>query len=75
MWDYLMYDMPDWYIVVVLLAIAATGGIIFVWNQYYYTHCTRCTKKMLKTQTVSFLGVADMCEPCENIASYYNQQQ
>ena len=60
-------------------AIAA-GCIVFFFAGYYLvnmnkTVCTRCTKKIPKEQSIKFLGVAVMCEPCENIASHYNQFQ
>ena len=53
-----------------LLAVVAVIGIAITSG----TYCTRCQKKLKKNEQVDFLGVP-MCEPCENIAQFYNGRQ
>jgi hypothetical protein len=61
----------------VVLTIVILSGltIMFAIRRQNRCFCTRCTKTMPKAKLVKFMGKFDMCEPCENIASYYNQQQ
>ena len=47
-------------------------GAILIHNRKHV--CTRCTKRLSADEIVDFCGW-DMCESCENVASYYNQMQ
>ena len=59
-----------------ILGVMAIGGaVIFVTCKVQdRPKCTRCGTHHPKANLVEFLTVP-MCEPCENIAQYYNNQR
>jgi hypothetical protein len=61
----------------IILTIVILSGLtaMLIIRRQNRCRCIRCTKAMPKEKLVKFMGQFDMCEPCENIASYYNQQQ
>jgi hypothetical protein len=60
---------------VLLFFVCMCGGLVMtVIKMQNRRFCTRCAKPMPDAELVEFLGVK-MCEPCENIASYYDQIQ
>lgn len=62
--------------VVMMSSVLAIGGIaiLMVCKIQDRPKCTRCGAHHPKANLVKFLTV-DMCEPCMNIAHYYNQQR
>ena len=56
-----------------VIGLGATVILTAVWQQNR-PRCARCEQTKPKSKLMKFYS-ADMCEPCHNIASYYNQLQ
>ena len=69
----ILKDLPHWYIYVALAIIGVAGGGAALINRMQHTTCLRCARTLHKDKAVLFKGAVHMCEPCENIATYYDQ--
>jgi hypothetical protein len=69
-----MFDltMEQIYWAALFIGLMFGGGVTTAIMLQNRPRCVRCTQHKPAAELVDFLGVK-MCEPCENIASYYNQ--